>query len=74
MRKPFKKPRQAKERLSAPVKTVDKEDTDSEGLIQLQARFDSDVTTNLAMDEFVLEKTKNSEYIPSPASLFTDLV
>ncbi len=35
----------------------------------MQATANSDGTTDLDMGEFVLEKTKNSEYIPSPASL-----
>jgi hypothetical protein len=71
VRKPFKKPRQAKERLSSPFKTVEKEDTDSEGPTQLQARLDNDGTRDVPMSEFLLEKTNNSEYIPSPASLRT---
>ena len=69
LRKPFKKPRQAKETPSVPVKTVDKVDTESEGPTQLQATANSDGTVYVAMSEFLLENPKNSEYLPSPASL-----
>jgi hypothetical protein len=62
---PCKKSRQAKEtQTSSQSKTVEKADTDSEGPTQLQARSDSEGTTHLAMHEFLLEKTKMSEYIP----------
>ncbi len=54
---------------SVPVKNVDKEDTDSEGPTQLQATANSNGTVDSDMGEFLLENTKNSEYIFSPASL-----
>jgi hypothetical protein len=57
--KPFKKPRQAKERLRSP-------DTESEAPTQLPPQSDNEGTPDLNP-----KTTKNTEYVPSPASLWT---
>ncbi len=57
--KPFKKPRQAKERPSSLV-------TDSEGPTQLPAQSETEPSP-----EIHLKTTKNTEYVTSPASLRT---
>ena len=57
--KPFKKPRQAKERPSS-------QDTDSEGPTQLPPQSHNESSPDLNP-----KTTENSEYVPSPASLRT---